>query len=69
MGEGEEMRKEKGREFVLCARKKRKKSALCAFAGATPAVQQSIDVAGPQQQTRRTDNGTDRQTDGHRTVT
>jgi len=25
MGEGEEMRKEKGREFVLCPRKKRKK--------------------------------------------
>ena len=50
--------------------------ALPAFAAAAPAVQQSIDIScppGPQQQTRRRllqrENGTDRQTGGHRTVT
>jgi len=47
-----------------------------ARAAAAPAVQQSIDIhypPGTQQQTRRTllqrANGTDRRTDGHRTVT
>jgi len=51
------------------------RAVLRSRAAATPAVQQSIDISyppGPQQQTRRTllqrANGTDRQTDGHRTV-
>jgi len=49
--------------------------AAAAHLAAAPAVQQSIDITytpGPQQQTRRTllqwANGTDRQTDGRRTV-